>query len=276
MLGVVIVNYRTPDLVVKCVNSLLEHGISRPEHVVVVENCSGDHSFEYLGHSLPSGVRLELAERNGGFGAGVNVGMAKLDTEFALVLNPDTYFLENSVSKVVDAMLADESIGLAGLDLIYPDGERQYSARRFYSVLDILVRRTSLRGSSLFKGRMRRHLMASELEAGRPFDVDWVMGTGFVIRRSVFESLKGMDESFFLYMEDVDLCARVWALGRRVVAFPEAVLVHDHQRASSAGALSWAGKQHLRSLRIFFAKHKVPFFNPPKSRVICRKAHGVI
>lgn len=276
MLGVVIVNYRTPELVVKCVSSLLEHHISKPEQIVVVENCSGDHSFEYLGSNLPGGVRLELAEVNGGFGSGVNVGLANLDTEFALVLNPDTYFLENSVSKVVDAMVTDGSIGMAGLDLIYPDGERQYSARRFYSVLDILVRRTRLKASPLFEGRMRRHLMVSELEAGEPFDSDWVMGTGFIIRKSVFEKLGGMDEAYFLYMEDVDLCARVWALGARVVAFPGAVLVHDHQRASSAGALSWAGKQHLRSLRIFFAKHKVPVFNPPKSRVISRAALGAI
>ncbi|WP_079435676.1 glycosyltransferase family 2 protein [Zoogloea sp. LCSB751] len=276
MLGVVIVNFQTPGLVVKCVNSLLEHGISAPEQIIVVDNCSGNHYFKYLLENLPQGVKLELAEVNVGFGSGVNIGLAQLDTELALVLNPDTYFLENSVSKVVDAMLADESIGLAGLDLVYPDGERQYSARRFYSILDILVRRTRLKNSPLFERRMRRHLMVYELEAGKPFDSDWVMGTGFIIRRSVFERLGGMDESYFLYMEDVDLCARVWALGARVVAFPGAVLVHDHQRASSAGALSWAGKQHLRSLRIFFSKHKVPVFNPPRSRVINRVPLGAI
>jgi N-acetylglucosaminyl-diphospho-decaprenol L-rhamnosyltransferase len=270
MLGAVIVNYKTPDLVIKCVSSLLEHGIVEAGHIVVVENGSGDNSLDALKATLPFGVKLVDAQLNGGFGAGVNLGVKELETEFVLVLNPDTYFVDKSINSVLERLKSDPTIGLAGLDLVYPGGERQYSARRFYSLLDIFARRTKLGRSQLMQRRTKRHLMQDEIDKGLAFDADWVMGTGFLIRKSVFDALGGMDESYFLYMEDVDLCARTWEYGYRVVAFPGATLVHDHQRASSAGMLSWAGKQHLRSLFIFYKKYKVPMFFSPAARKIAR------
>lgn len=271
MLGAVIVNYKTPDLVIKCVGSLLEHEIAAAEQIVVVENGSGDNSLNTLKEKLPPGIRLVDAQSNGGFGAGVNIGVKELKTDFVLVLNPDTYFVDRSIHAVIEELKSDRTIGLAGLDLIYPDGERQYSARRFYSLLDIFARRSRLGRTQLMQRRMRTHLMKDEIDKGRAFDADWVMGTGFLVRKDVFDALKGMDESYFLYMEDVDFCARTWERGYRVVAFPGARLVHDHQRASSAGVLSWAGKQHLRSLCIFYRKYKVPIFFPPIGRKISKQ-----
>ena len=96
------------------------------------------------------------------------------------------------------------------------------------------------------------------------------MGTGFIIRRELFERIGRMDEAFFLYMEDVDLCARVWGVGYRVVCVPGARLVHDHQRSSAAGPFSNAGKRHLQSLSIFAKKYRLPLFTPPTPARILR------
>jgi N-acetylglucosaminyl-diphospho-decaprenol L-rhamnosyltransferase len=259
----IIVNYRTPELTLKCVDSILRQGIANPKDIIVVENASPDDSFAVLKRSLPSGIQLVPASHNGGFSAGINTGASLATHEFILVLNPDTYFEDKSISLALDLFGSDSSIGMIGLDLTYPNGERQFSARCFYSVLDIVGRRSPLGRYWPVKQMVEKHMMLKAWEKGVPFDADWVMGTGFLIRRALFEKIGRMDEAYFLYMEDVDLCARVWDAGSRVVCAPGVRLIHDHQRSSSAGPLSRAGKMHLKSLSIFRKKYHIPFFYPP-------------
>jgi GT2 family glycosyltransferase len=259
----VIVNYRTPDLTLKCVESILWMDVSAPSDIIVVENASPDNSADVLSRELKAGVRLVRSDRNGGFGAGVNIGAAASDREFVLILNPDTYFEDRSLAQALELFDRQPDIGVVGLNLVYPGGERQYSARRFYALLDVVGRRLPIGRYWPIKRRIDRHLMVSAWASGKPFDAEWVMGTGFIIRRELFARLGGMDEAYFLYMEDVDLCARVWQAGYRVVCCPGAKLVHDHQRGSAAGPLSWAGRMHLQSLLRFRRKFHVPVFRQP-------------
>lgn len=261
-LGVVIVNFQTYDLTMQCVASLLAHGIAQPEHIVVVDNASPDGSGQRLHQSLPQGVVRVLSRVNGGFGAGVNLGVAALKTDLVLVLNPDTHFLRNNMDVVRALFEQRPRLGVVGLKLINPDGSLQYSARRFYSLPDILARRTALGKLAPMQKLERSHLLTRKWRDD-PFEADWVMGTGFVIRRSAFELVGRMDEGYFLYFEEVDLCARMWAYGWRVMAVPEVELVHDHQRASKAGIMSRSGKTHLRSMARFFAKFGVPWLRRP-------------
>jgi N-acetylglucosaminyl-diphospho-decaprenol L-rhamnosyltransferase len=262
-LGVVIVNYRTFDLTMQCVASLLAHAIAPAEHIVVVDNDSPDDSGERLRASLPSGVRTVLSKHNGGFGAGVNLGVAALPTDLVLVLNPDTYFLQNRVAAIQRLFDDNERVGIAGLKLINPDGSLQFSARRFYSIPDILARRTALGRLAPLRKLVSSHLLKRNWRGG-PFEADWVMGTGFVVRRTAFEHVGRMDEGYFLYFEEVDLCARMWVKGWKVMALPEAELVHEHQRHSQAGIWSTSGQTHLRSMVRFFTKFGVPWFWRPK------------
>ncbi len=257
-----IVNYRTPDLTLKCVASIVSQQVATRANIVVVENASSDDSYSRLSQQL-QGLRLIKAETNGGFGAGVNLGAAVCERDYILVLNPDTYFDDGSITKAL-AVLDDQlDVGLVGLDLVYPSGERQYSARRFYSLLDVIGRRLPIGRYWPVKSHIDRHMMLSAWDSGEPFDAEWVMGTGFLVRRELFARLGGMDEAYFLYMEDVDLCARIWQAGSRVVCVPQARLVHDHQRTSAAGPFSWAGRLHLQSLLRFRQKFRVPLFRQP-------------
>jgi len=262
-LGVVIVNYKTFDLTVQCVQSLLKHHIAIPHDIVVVDNDSPDGSGEQLKQALTSqGVRVVLSGRNGGFGAGVNVGVAALSTDLVLVLNPDTYFLTNKVDEIKRLFDQRPRLGVAGLKLINPDGSLQYSARRFYSLPDIMARRTPLGRLSPLRGLIRSHLLKRRWSGG-PFEADWVMGTGFVLRRSAFDEIGGMDEGYFLYFEEVDLCARMWVNSWQVLAVPQVELVHEHQRHSAAGIWSTSGKTHLRSMTRFFDKFGIPWVRRP-------------
>ncbi|CAB3704257.1 glycosyltransferase family 2 protein [Paraburkholderia rhynchosiae] len=263
MFSVVIVNYNTPKLVRNCVQSVLDSSIAHHEDIVVVDNASTDNSFSHLKLTLPGGIRLVRTSINRGFAAGVNFGMVGCLRDLVLVLNPDTYFVDASLENVVTLLRDEVDVGLVGLDLIYPDGERQFSARRFYSLLDILGRRSPLGRLEAFKRRIDDHMMREAWGAGTPFEAEWVLGTGFVVRRSLYGDLGGMDEHFFLYMEDVDFCARIWQAGYRVLCVPGARLTHEHQRESASGLLSKAARRHMNSLWRFSRKYRVPLFRPP-------------
>jgi N-acetylglucosaminyl-diphospho-decaprenol L-rhamnosyltransferase len=254
-LSVVIVNFRTPTLTINCVHSLLKHGIAKPEDIIVVENASGDDSLKVL----RDGVNCTIVEakENHGYGSGVNLGVAHARNELILCLNPDTYFNDDDVLRVGEIFAAQPSLGLLGLDLCYPSGERQYSARRDYSFLDIVLRRTVLGRLKFAEPIVDQHLMKDAWDGGI-FSADWVMGTGFIVRRTAFDAVKGMDSDFFLYMEDVDLCRRLRKAGWRVAAVPGIHLVHDHQRASGQRLLSQAAGRHIHALRVFQRKHHIP------------------
>ena len=261
-LGVIIVNYNTFDLTVQCVASLLKHGIASANDIVVVDNASPDGSGDRLATALSGQARVVLSQRYGVFGAGVNLGVAALSTDLALGLNPDTYFLSNKLAVLQRLFGEGPHLGITDLKLVNPDGGLQYSARRFYSLPDIIVRRTPMSKLPSMERRVRSHLLQRRWRGG-PFEADWVMGTGFVVRRSAFELLGGMDKGYFLYFELVDLCARMWAHGWQVLAVPEVEPVHEHQRHSAAGIWSKSGKTHLRSMIRFFKKFGIPWVRRP-------------
>lgn len=259
-------------MTIRSVGSIRKRGIAGPEDITVVDNCSGDDSVARMQAAMPD-ITIKSSPVNGGFGAGVNFGARGAQADYLLILNPDTYFDLDSVTPVLDQMEMAHDIGLAGLDLVNPDGSRQYGARHFYSVLDIACRRLKGLGN-MMQRRMDRHLMKAETDTGSPFDADWVMGTGFIVRRDLFFRLGGMEESYFLYMEDVDLCARIWMSGRRVVYFPGFPLVHDHQRQSAASPLSFAGRAHIRSLMLFARRFCLPLIATPDIATVVRRGRG--
>lgn len=265
-LNTVIVNYNSYKLTINCINSILNHKICSPEDIIVVDNLSPDDSVVELKRFFESTnlpIKLYQSQVNNGYSSGVNAGAQLADKEFILVLNPDTYFNDNKLNLILDRFDCDNKLGIAGLDLCYPNGERQFAARRFYTIVDILVRRSGpLQKFWPFSKILGRHLMMTEWLVGKPFEADWVMGTGFIIRRSTFNSIGRMNEKYFLYMEDVDLCARVWDAGLKVVCFPNVSLVHDHQRSSAKGFLNNATKRHLKSLLLFWSDYKIPLIIP--------------
>jgi N-acetylglucosaminyl-diphospho-decaprenol L-rhamnosyltransferase len=255
-LAVVVLNYNSYQDSRECVEGLLELGIASREQVVLVDNCSPDGSGERLRRDLP-GVNVVLSPRNGGFGSGLNIGFGHAaDCDCYLVLNPDTRFAENRLAAALEEFKRDPRLGVLGLNLVNPDGSPQLSARRFYSLLTIALRRTPLGRWTLFQRLHREHLMAGAW-AGGVFEADWVMGAGFIVRRSALRDVGGMDEGYFLYLEDTDLCRRMWGAGWKVKAIPQVKLVHHHARASK-GALSPAGKHHLRSLWRYSGKFGLP------------------
>ena len=238
-LSVIIVHYRTPELLKLCLKRLEEHLRGIEYEIKVIDN----------------------SNNNIGFARGVNRGLRETTGEYRLILNPDALITENAVQKMLAYMDAHEDIGMLGPQLKYFNNEHQRSYRRFYKPFTILARR-----SPFFKKENDRFLM-NDTDPNRIQTPDWILGAAMLVRSSVIEKVGLMDERFFLYFEDVDWCRRFWHNGSKVVYFPVAVFYHYYPRLSAT--VNRTALWHLASAVKYFWKYR----NLQKSSALLSSSH---
>jgi len=232
-LAVVIVNYRTSGLVVDCLRSLeAEVAELAGTRVVVVDNQSGDGSLERIAGAIASAgwggwAAVLSAPSNGGFSAGNNHGLRPLlalpeAPDWFLLLNPDTYVRPGALRTLLDGAALQPATGIVGSRLEEPDGTPQASAFRFHGAL------------TEFEAELRLGLVARILAPwttvmtvpAAACPVDWVSGASMLVRREVFETVGLLDEGYFLYYEEVDLCLRAARAGWTCWYEPRSRVVH--------------------------------------------------
>lgn len=230
---VVIVNYRTAGLTIDCLRSLSgEVGEFPGIRVVIVDNASGDGSASRLAAAVRENgwegwASILSLERNGGFASGNNAAIrpALRSTDqprYVLLLNPDTVVRPGALRTLVAFMEARPDVGIAGSRLEDPDGMPQRSAFRFPSVLGELEAGLRL---GLASRVLTRWVVAPPVPE-EPCRVNWVAGASMIIRREVFEGVGLLDEGYFMYFEEVDLCRRAQAAGWPCWYVPGSRIVH--------------------------------------------------
>lgn len=227
-LVVVIVNYRTPNLTLDAVESVLPQ-LQPNDHVYVVDANSQDDSVEKLAAALANKPQIELMPLtvNRGFAFGNNEAIRRAlaqaePPEFLLLLNPDTVVRDDALPTLRDFMQAHPEAGLAGSRLEDPDGSSQLAARRFHGFWNELDDGIAFGPVS----RLLHRWHITEPESPIPHPTDWVPGAALMIRREVFEKIGLMDESFFLYFEEVDFCYRAKQAGFECWYVPQSRVVH--------------------------------------------------
>jgi N-acetylglucosaminyl-diphospho-decaprenol L-rhamnosyltransferase len=251
VVSIVIVHYRTPALLERCLSSLSAARLALPHEILIIDNAPLDDAAAAIAQR--HGARRLVSEKNLGYGPAANLGMAQARGRAFLILNPDVQVPPGSIEALVAFQDAHAAVGIAGPRLHDPDGGLQYSARTFYTLKVILLRRTFLGRLFPNAGALREHLML-DWDHAEVRDVDWMLGGALLVRRSAYEDVGGMDERFFLYFEDVDWCSRMQRRGWRVTYVPHAVMIHDHQRASAHGFLNRGQRMHLESGLRFWEK----------------------
>ncbi|MGI8778323.1 MAG: glycosyltransferase family 2 protein [Acidimicrobiales bacterium] len=242
----VVVNYNTRDHLLRCVASLRADGV---DEIVVVDNDSVDGSGAALAavddaDFLPTGANL-------GFGSAANVGAAATSGHLLLVMNPDAVVKPGAVPAMVDALDADDGLAVVGPRVENPDGTCYPSARRFPE-LSVAVGHAFV-GLVRPDNRFTRRYKMLDVDRDVAADVDWVSGTCLVVRRAAFEAVGGFDESYFMYVEDVDLCWRLHRAGWRVGYEPGAQVVHTVGASSDLAPYRMIAAHH-RSLLRFAAR----------------------
>lgn len=241
--GAVVVNHDAGEALVACVASLRAEDVRR---VVVVDNDSSDDSLERLARA-DEGVHLVRSGRNLGYGAGANRGIAVLDDEFVLVCNPDVVVHPGAIDVLVRAIEGHERAGIAGPRILEPDGSRYPSARAFPSWTDAAGH--ALLGAMLPGNRFTKRYRRIDLTLDHCSEVDWVSGACFLARRSVLEALGGFDESYFMYLEDTDLCLRAERAGYTVLFEPRAVVSHVQGLSTARHPYRMLAAHHHSALR---------------------------
>lgn len=239
VLGVVIVNYRTADLVIDCLASLAVPG-AMPDgsRVVVVDGASGDGSASRIAAAIREngwGARISLLAlpTNGGFSYGNNRGLdymraAHGDPDYVLFLNPDTVVRKSALTELLSFMGRTPDAGIAGSRLEDHDETRQACAFRFPSAAADLESEASI---GLLTRLLRPWSVLPDV-GEEPLRVDWVSGACMIVRSEVLREIGSFDESFFLYYEEVDFCRRAGEAGWRCYHVPHSRVVHLVGRAT--------------------------------------------
>jgi N-acetylglucosaminyl-diphospho-decaprenol L-rhamnosyltransferase len=227
---VVVVSYNSRERLRACVEPLVHLA---DVHVVVADNASADGSLEAVG-DLPV-TALALPE-NGGFAHGCNAGWRAGRAPFVLFLNPDARVDEASLRRLVRSLEDDPRAGAAAPRIVDFDGTLAFSQRRFPQL-------RSTYAQALFLHRLfPRRRWVDELvreedayaQAGSP---DWVSGACVLVRRLALEQLGGLDDGFFMYCEDIDLCRRLRDAGWSVRFEPGAVVHHEGGASAPSASL---------------------------------------
>ncbi|HVP57342.1 MAG TPA: glycosyltransferase [bacterium] len=262
--SVIIVSYDTKQFIGTCLRALAARTGDVTCEVIVLDNASRDGSAAMIEQEFPW-VVLVKNPTNLGYAKAVNKGIRLAKGRYFLVLNPDVEVGDRSVASMVAFMERNRDVGIAGAKLLYPDGTLQMSCRTFYTLPIVLLRRTPV--GKLFPDAriVREHLML-DWDHNSEREVDWVLGACMMVRRSAYESVGGMDERFFLYLEDVDWCYRMNKHGWRVAYVPSAVMKHYHRRESARMVPDRKLVSHLLSTFRFYDKWNPAVFGLKRER----------
>ncbi|MDZ4769674.1 MAG: glycosyltransferase family 2 protein [Chloroflexota bacterium] len=261
-LGIVIVNWNTRDLLRTCLQTVYASA-GTTFAIVVVDNASDDGSADMVRTTFPDAMLIEPGA-NLGYPAGNNVGLRVLGyraagdvdedaPRYALLLNPDTELPPDALASMVAFMDSRPDVGIAGPKLVLLDGSLDKAWRRgFPTPLVSLYHFSGL--AKLFPGspRFARYNM-TYLPVDAEAEVDSVVGAYMQVRREAVRTAGLLDETFFMYGEDIDWAFRIKSAAWRVVYHPQVVVTHVKRAASRQSAR--AQREFWRAMLLFYRKH---------------------
>lgn len=258
---VVVLNYRTPEFTVRCLEALAREIAERTDVAVeVVDNDSQDGSAERIPEEIErrgwgGWATFRALSSNGGYAAGNNAAIRAATTradvpELVLVLNPDTAPEPGAIEGLEAVMAAYDDTGIVASKLIDPDGTHQTSAFRYPSAIGELeaAARVGVVSTLLSRWRVGRPMPAAAAET-----VDWVTGASMMLRTRMLEDVGLLDEGYFLYFEELDLCRRATRAGWTCRVAPSSRVVH---RSGQSTGVSRVDKPPIRRPAYWFESRR--------------------
>lgn len=253
MLSVIIVNFNSGAFLVRCLESLERNLTGVAHEVCVVDNASTDGSADEVAARF-EGVILVRCEANGGFSRGVNVGLAHTGGDAVMWMNPDAELCDAGVADVLRYLEANPGVGIAGPQVISPDGTTQLSCRSWPGYKTAIFNRYSLLTRLVPNNPYSREYLNADWDHSSLREVDWVSGCCLLHRRQVATEIGGLDEGFFMYCEDVDFCRRAVQAGWKVTYVPAMRVLH-HIAGSTRGVRRRMILERHRSMWRYYRKH---------------------
>lgn len=236
--ALVLLNYNGGRSVIDCLRSIGDGAVSE---IVVVDNASTDGSPDVIAGERPD-VLLIRNPSNRGFAAAANQGIRATSGEVVALLNPDTEVRDDAFASLNETIGLHPRAGVVAPLVLNPDGTVQPTKRAFPSLWQSALH--GLVGLVWPGNPGTRAYTLADASLTESRTVGWVAATAVAIRREAFESVNGFDERFFFFVEDVDLCKRLWDAGWEVWFDPRAVVVHE-----------WGGSWTKRPLKFLWMHH---------------------
>lgn len=267
-LSIIIVNWNSAKFVRQCLKSIAANPPARPHEIIVVDSGSFDECGVMLTREFPA-VQFVQSQQNVGFATGNNLGAKHSRGRFLNFLNPDTEVVPGALDKLLKTLERQPDAGLVGARLLNSDGSLQTSCiQSFPTVLN-----QALDSDFLYRTFPRSPLWGIAPlhdETSSPSVVEVVSGACIMIKRSVFESVGGFDERYFMYSEDLDLCYRVRQAGFDCLYVPDAQIVHHGGGSSNSAPRTFAVVMTRESVSRFLKIHRGSF-----TAVCYRTAQGI-
>jgi GT2 family glycosyltransferase/lipopolysaccharide/colanic/teichoic acid biosynthesis glycosyltransferase len=252
-LSVIIVNYNVRHFLENAIHSIKRAIKDIEAEIFVVDNASDDGSVEMLREKFPE-VQLITNPINLGFAAGNNIALIKAKGKYIALINPDTVVQEDTFTSLIDFLQLNKNVGLVGCKILNPDGTLQLACRRSFptpwTAFTKVVGLASLFPDSKIFGKYN----LTYLNPDKTYEVDAVSGSFMFLRREAYDQVGGLDESYFMYGEDLDWCYRIQKTGWRIFYYPETKIIHykgESTRRSNIDEL----KMFYDAMHIFVRKH---------------------
>lgn len=216
-LSYIIVNYNGKAFLKNCIDSIVSHSNEINYEIILVDNQSNDGSLSDI-ENLQAPIKIIRNTANLGFAKANNQGVKNSSGAFVLLLNNDT-LLTQSLKPAIELLKTNDSIGALGIKML--DGTNNYrlSAGNFPTPWRLLKLKRLMRSSGdFFSGQFPSPIQYQE--------VDWIEGSFILTTKNIWDQIGGLDESFFMYAEDVDFCKRISNFGKKTVYLPSLTFIH--------------------------------------------------
>jgi GT2 family glycosyltransferase len=252
-LSVIIVNYNVRQFLENALTSIKRAMEGMDGEIIVVDNASDDGSTEMVRTKFPDVVLLENP-RNEGFARANNTGLRRARGRNFLLINPDTIVQEDTLRVMLRFFDETPDAGLAGCKILNPDGSFQLPCRRSFPTPWVAF--TKIAGlSALFpRSRLFGRYNLTYLNPDETYPVEAVSGSFMMMRREAYERVGGLDETFFMYGEDLDLCYRVARAGFRVYYVASTKIVHFKGESTRRSDIDEV-RHFYEAMEIFVEKH---------------------
>jgi GT2 family glycosyltransferase/lipopolysaccharide/colanic/teichoic acid biosynthesis glycosyltransferase len=251
--SVIIVNYNVRDFLHNALTSIARALQGIASEVFVVDNASDDGSNEMVKKTFPS-VHLIPNTTNTGFAAANNQALRLAQGRYLVLINPDTVVQEDTFRSLISFLDSRQNVGLAGCKILNPDGTLQLACRRSFPSPWVAFTKVSGLSSLFPSSRWFAKYNLTYLDPDQMHEVDAVSGSFMMLRREVYEKIGGLDETFFMYGEDLDWCYRAQQAGWKVFYVPVTSIIHykgESTRRSSIDEL----REFYRAMKLFVRKH---------------------
>ncbi len=249
-LSVIIVTYNSAAEIGGCLQALIPQVTSINGEIIVVDNASTDDSIARVHHAARDFKALTVIKnrRNTGFSRANNQGLAVAEGEHIFLLNPDTEVQVGAVETLLNTLTGDDHWGAVAPQLLWPDGRIQKSCRRFPNHWDVFTHVFAL--NSLWpKSRLFNGWKMGDFNHTCTAEVEQPAAAALLLRGSLFRELKGFDDQFPLFFNDVDLCRRIWMAGYKILFNPAARVVHYGGASVLSNRISTIVSSHVSFFR---------------------------